>query len=185
MQRADAALLFAGSSIMHRKLFLLACIVFISMGTRCLPTSARDGNSGIRGTTSLTTARDGNSGIGGTTSPTSARDGNSGIRGTTHSIVVSGVPGGPTIGGPASVEFAIAPVEADKPIYGRAIFVKSDAQGIFKVELPPGTYWIGPKAKALDPIKYAPGPVEFSETVVEVKAGNFISVELVTTGYAP
>jgi len=56
---------------------------------------------------------------------------------------------------------------------------------MFQVELRPGRYWIGPKAKALDPIKYAPGPVEFSETVVEVKAGTFISVELVVTGYRP
>ena len=140
------------------------------MGTRCLPaspTSANDGNSGMVDT------------------PTSAGDGNSGIRGTTHSIGVSGVPGGSTTGGPASVEFAIAPVEAGKPIYERARFVKSDAQGIFKVELPPGTYWIGPKAKALDPIQYTPGSVVFSEMVVEVKAGTFLSVELVETGYAP
>jgi len=138
---------------MQRKLFFLTCIVFISMGVRCVPTSAQDGNSGIRG--------------------------------TTRSIVISGVPGGPTIGGPASVEFAIAPVEADKPIYDRAIFVKSDAQGMFKVDLRPGTYWMGPKAKAVDPRNYAPGSVVFSEMVVEVKEGTFIPVELVQTGYAP
>ena len=154
---------------MQRKFFLLAWIVFISMGTRCLPTSTGDGNSGIIGTTSTT----------------SAEDGNSGIRGTTLSVGVSGVPGGSTTGGPASVEFAIAPVEAGKPIYERAIFVKSDAHGIFEVELPPGTYWIGPKEKALDPIQYAPGSVVFSEMVVEVKAGTFLSVELVEAGYAP
>ena len=117
--------------------------------------------------------------------PTSAQDGNSGITGTTRSVVISGVPGGGTIGGPSSVEFAIAPVEADKPIYDRAIFVNSDAQGMFKVELRPGTYWIGPKAKALDPIQYAPGAVVFSEKVVEVKEGIFVSVELVQAGYAP
>ena len=155
---------------MHRKSFLIVSIVFISLGTRCLPTSstpARDGNTGVMGTATL------------------ARDGNSGIRGTTHSLVISGVPGGSTTGGPASLEFAIAPVEADKPIYEKAIFFKSDAQGMFKVELPPGTYWIGPKAKALDPMQYDPGSVVFSEMVVLVKEGSFLSVELVETGYAP
>jgi hypothetical protein len=141
---------------MQRKLFPLACIVFVSTGMWCALTS-----------------------------PTSAGDGSSGIRGTTRSIVISGVPGGPTIGGPASVEFAVAPVEAGKSRYDRAIFVKSDAQGKFQVELRPGRYWLGPKAKALDPINYAPGAVEFSEKVVEVKAGTFISVELVMTGYRP
>src|SRR5262245_60758452 len=108
---------------MHKKLFLVACIAFTSMGTQCLPispTQARNGGPGMIGT------------------PTSS-DENSGIVGTTSSLVVSGVPGGPTTGGPTSVEFAIAPVQADKPIYEKAIFVKSDAQGMFKVELPPGT----------------------------------------------
>jgi hypothetical protein len=155
---------------MDRKLFLHVCIVFIYIVTGCLPaspTSARDGDSGIVDMTA------------------SASDGNSGIRGTTRAIVVSGVPGGPTTGGLASVEFAIAPVKAGETIYTQAIFVKSDAQGMFKVDLPPGNYWIGPKAKALDPTEYAPGSVVFSEMVVEVKVGTFVSVELVETGYAP
>lgn len=157
---------------MHRKSFLLVSIVFISLGTRCLPTSP-------------TPARDENTGVMSTGTATLARDGNSGIRGTTHSIVISGVPGGSTTGGPASLEFAIAPIEAGKPIYQKAIFFKSDAQGMFKVELPPGTYWIGAKAKALDPMQYDPGSVVFSEMVVVVKDGSFLSVELVETGYAP
>ena len=153
---------------MHRKLSLLAGIGLILMVTRCMPTSAKDEVPDI----------------GGTASPPPTRNGNSGIRGTTHFTVVSGVPGGTTTGEPASLEFAIAPVEAGKPIYERAIFVKSNAEGFFQVELPPGTYWIGPKAKALDPVKYA-GSSEFSEMVVEVKVGMFPSVELVATGYAP
>ena len=103
----------------------------------------------------------------------------------TRSVVVSGVPGGPTVGGPASVEFAIAPVAADQPVYVKAIFVKSDARGAFEVELAPGTYWIGSKGRALDPLKYEPGAVVFSEMTVEVKERTFISVELVQTGYAP
>lgn len=153
---------------MHRKLFLVAGFGLIFVATRCMPASAQDGIPGI----------------GETASPTSTTTANSGIRGTTHFSVVSGVPGGTTTGEPASLEFAIAPVEAGKPVYQRAIFVKSNAEGLFQVEVPPGTYWIGPKAKALDPVKYA-GSAEFSEVVVEVKAGMFASVELVVTGYAP
>lgn len=140
------------------------------MSARCLPISPTPDTSE-------------NTGMIGTA--TSAGDGNSGIRGTTRSVVISGVPGGPTTEAAVSVEFAIAPVQADKPIYEKAIFVKSDAQGMFEVKLPPGTYWIGPKAKALDPMNYAPGPVVFSEMIVAVKAGTFLSVELVETGYAP
>lgn len=146
-----------GLSIMHRKLFVLAFVVFMSVGTGCTPPSTP---SALQRT---------------------------GIKGTTRSIVISGVPGGPTIGGPASVEFAVAPVEAGKPVFDKdkVIFVKSDAQGMFEVERPPGAYWIGPKAKALDPVKYVQGDVVFSEMVVVVKEGTFISVELVQTGYAP
>src|SRR5207249_3295132 len=68
---------------------------------------------------------------------------NSGLTGTTSVIVRSGVPGGQTTGGPRSIEFAIAPIEGDRPAYQKAIFVKSDQQGKYEVALPPGTYWIG------------------------------------------
>jgi len=145
---------------MQLKRFILTFIAFAAMGGWCLPTSTP---SALHG----------------------AREKNSGIKGTTRSIVVSGVPGGPTIGGPASVEFAIAPVAAEKPVYDKAFFVNSDAQGTFEVEVPQGTYWIGPKAKALDPTLYVPGPVVFSEMFVVVTGGSFISVELVQTAYAP
>jgi hypothetical protein len=57
--------------------------------------------------------------------------------------------------------------------------------GMFKVALRPGRYWIGAKEKALDPVKYVPGEAQFSEMVVEVKPGSFASVELTLTGYAP
>lgn len=145
---------------MHRKLLILTFVAFMSIGGQCQPTS-----------TPIT--------------PQTTTDGNSGISGTTRYIVISGVPGGPTTGGPASIEFAIAPVEAGEPVYDKAIFVKSDAQGMFQVELAPGTYWLGPKAKALDPVQYVPGAEEFTETVVVVESGAYTAVELVQTGYAP
>ncbi|HUE89782.1 MAG TPA: hypothetical protein VMO26_27205 [Vicinamibacterales bacterium] len=144
---------------MYQKLLVLTFIVLTTMGTRCMPSTP----SALQQTP----------------------ESHSGIRGTTRSVVISGVPGGPTTGGLASLEFAIAPIKADKPDYDKAIVVKSDAQGAFEVKLQPGSYWIGAKAKALDPANYVPGPVVFSETVVTVKAGAFIRVELVETGYAP
>ncbi len=111
--------------------------------------------------------------------------GNSGIRGTTRFRVISGIPKGRTTEKLTSIEFAIAPVENDKPAYSKAILVRSDAQGTFEVVLPPGKYWVGPKAKALDPGHYTPGPVVFSERTVVVTAEAFTYVELVETGYAP
>lgn len=95
------------------------------------------------------------------------------------------MPGGETTEELASIEFAIAPVEAGEPAYGKAMFVRSDAQGLFQVELPPGTYWIGPKAKALDPVQYVPGADLLPETVVVVEDGAYAPVDLVITGYAP
>jgi len=116
---------------------------------------------------------------------TSTPDGNSGIEGITRSFTVSGVPGGETTGGPASLEFAIAPVESGEPVYERAIFVTSNESGVFRVQLSPGLYWLGPKGKALDPMGYSAGAVAFSEMTVEVDAGGFSFVELSLTGYAP
>jgi hypothetical protein len=145
---------------MQRTLFIMTLIACASAGTRCMGSSMP---STLQG------------GV----------DVGSGIKGTTRSLLVSGVPGGPTTGGPASLEFAVAPVEADKPAYARAIFVTSDAQGVFAMALRPGTYWIGSKAKALDPLRYVPDSVVFSETVVVVKEGAYVSVELTLTGYAP
>jgi hypothetical protein len=109
----------------------------------------------------------------------------SGITGTTRFDVVSGVPGGETTSRPAAIEFAIAPVQAEKPLYERAVFVKSDTQGAFKVALAPGTYWIGAREKALDPTRYVPGEITFSEMTVVVSVGRFVTVSLVQTGYAP
>jgi len=109
----------------------------------------------------------------------------SGLKGTTSFIVRSGVPGGQSRGGPRSIEFAIAPIEGDKPAYQKAIFVKSDAQGNYEVALPPGTYWIGPKAKALDPVHSRPLTGEFPEHVAVVKEGGFTRIDLVMTAYAP
>ena len=76
-------------------------------------------------------------------------------------------------------------MDGKTPIYAKASFVKSDAQGVFKVNRPPGTYWIGAKEKALDPARYSPRDLEFSEMVVVVPAGTFVTVALVQTGYAP
>jgi hypothetical protein len=109
----------------------------------------------------------------------------SGLKGTTSVIVMSGIPGGQTTGGPRSVEFAIVPIEEDRPVYHKAIFVKSDQQGNYEVVLPPGKYWIGPKAKALDPVHYRPGTLELAEQITVVKEGEFTRIELVEVGYAP
>ena len=109
----------------------------------------------------------------------------SGLRGITSSIVRSGVAGGLTTGGPTSVEFAIAPMEGDRPAYQNAIFVKSDKQGKYEVALPPRRYWIGPKAKALNPANYRPGAVVLPEKEAVVKAGVFTQLDLVEVGYAP
>jgi hypothetical protein len=124
------------------------------------------------------------SGSGPGTQPT-AVSASSGITGTTRFEAVSGVRNGATTSRPASIEFAIAPVEGTTPIYAKAQFVKSDGQGAFKVSLLPGTYWIGAKEKALDPVRYSPRDLEFSEMTVIVPAGAFVAVALVQTGYAP
>lgn len=109
----------------------------------------------------------------------------SGLEGTTHFKVMSGVPGGRTSVRLASIEFAIAPVENDKPSYSRSVFIKSDEQGNFKVSLPPGKYWLGPKGKALDPVNYAPASFSVSEETVVVKQGTFTKIDLFQVGYAP
>jgi hypothetical protein len=85
----------------------------------------------------------------------------------------------------ASVEFAIAPVEADKPLYDKTRFVTTDERGQFEVELHPGKYWIRPKSKALDAANYDPGSVVLSEMSVAVKEGTFVAIEIVKTGYLP
>jgi hypothetical protein len=94
------------------------------------------------------------------------------------------MPGGPITGGPASMEFAIAPIRDDQPEYENAIFVKSDPHGRYEVALPPGRYWVGPKAKALDPENYQPAAVMFPEEVVVVREG-FAELDLLEMGYAP
>ena len=110
---------------------------------------------------------------------------NSGLEGTTRSAVVSGVPGGKTTGGPASVEFAIAPIEGDKPSFAKAIFVKSERDGKYRVALPPGKYWIGPKAKAQGATNFAPPAVVFRETKAVVTQGAFTHLDLSEISYAP
>ena len=109
----------------------------------------------------------------------------SGLKGTTSFIVRSGIPGGQTTGGPRSMEFAIAPIEGDKPAYDKAIFIKSDQKGNYEVALPPGKYWIGPKAKALNPVNHRPGAILLSEEMAVVKEGEFTKIDLVEVGYAP
>jgi len=109
----------------------------------------------------------------------------SGLRGITKSGVRSGTPGGPTTGGPVSGEFAIVPMQGDRPDYQNAIFVKSDQHGRYEVSLPPGRYWLGPKAKALDPTNFHPGAMTFSEEVVVVGEGSFTELDLFEMGYAP
>jgi hypothetical protein len=76
-------------------------------------------------------------------------------------------------------------MEGDRPTYQNAIFVKSDKQGKYEVALPPGRYWIGPKAKALNPANYRPGAVVLPEKEAVVKEGVFTQLDLVEVGYAP
>jgi hypothetical protein len=109
----------------------------------------------------------------------------SGLEGTAHSKIMSGVPGGSSTGGPAIIEFAIAPIEKDAPAYNKALFVTSDRAGKYKISLSPGKYWIGPKAKASNSINYDPGPVSFSEKIVVVEPGTFTQVDLFEVRYAP
>jgi hypothetical protein len=73
----------------------------------------------------------------------------------------------------------------DRPEYQHAIFVKSDMQGKYEVVLPPGRYWIGPKAKVRDPKNYRPDAVTFHEKAVVVQEGKFTEVDLLEEGYAP
>ncbi len=113
-------------------------------------------------------------------------EGNSGLTGTIRSITVSGMPGGKTRGSPISIAFAIAPVANDQPVYSKAIVVQSDASGNYEVVLPPGTYWIGSKAKALDPSRVSLMPaIPFPEQIVAVEAGRFTRVDLSLKVFAP
>jgi hypothetical protein len=109
----------------------------------------------------------------------------SGIRGWTIYRVHSGAEGGKTIESRHSMEFAIVPIAGDRPLFGKAIFVKSDEQGRFEIALAPGKYWIGPKKKALDPTGFVPGPIMFSERVMVISEGAFTDVEIFGESYAP
>jgi hypothetical protein len=110
---------------------------------------------------------------------------NSGIKGMTKAIVMSGIPGGQNTERFVSIEFAIAPVVNGKPDYAKAVFVRSDQKGEYKLALPPGRYWIGPKAKALNPEGYAPPDSSFSEQLAVVKEGVFTQIDLAEIKYAP
>ncbi len=110
---------------------------------------------------------------------------NSGLEGTTTSEVISGIPGGMTTRRAASVEFAIAPLEEGKPVLGRAVFVRSDGEGKYRVALPPGAYWIGSKRKALGVANPPQAAVEFRETTAVVTEGVFAHLDLLQVSYAP
>jgi hypothetical protein len=109
----------------------------------------------------------------------------SGIRGWTIYKLHSGAEEGKTIERRSSMEFAIALIEGDSPAFSKTIFVKSDEQGRFEITLAPGTYWIGPKKKALDPTGFVPGPITFSEQIVVVREGAFTNVDIFGESYAP
>jgi len=119
------------------------------------------------------------------TSTNTFTTGNSGLKGITSAFVASGVPGGGLDGGPSSIEFAIAPVKDGDPEFSKTIFVTSDEQGQYEVALPLGTYWIGPKDKALNPETFDPGIVSFSEVITDVTEGVFTEVNLTQIAYAP
>jgi hypothetical protein len=115
-----------------------------------------------------------------------ADEGNSGLQGMIYSVTLSGMPGGRTRSRPISMEFAVAPVTNEQPVYHQAILVKSDVSGHYEVVLPPGTYWIGPKAKALSPASAGTMPnMSFPEKIVQVEAGRFTHLDLSQKGYAP
>lgn len=69
-------------------------------------------------------------------------------------------------------------------MFDKAIFVTSDASGRYQVVLTPGEYWIGPSGKALDPLNYPGGAVEFSTMVVKVNEGEFTTVDISEIGFA-
>jgi len=110
---------------------------------------------------------------------------NSGLEGTTRSMVMGGMRGSRPTGGPTSMEFAIAPIEGSGPAYDKVVFVKSDREGKYRVGLPQGRYWIGPKAKALDPVRYRPQATVFREQEATVMEGTFTHLDLSEVGYAP
>ena len=110
---------------------------------------------------------------------------NSGIEGTTSSLVIGGVAGSKPTGEPASIEFAIAPLEGDKPAFDRAIFVKSERDGKYRVALPPGKYWIGPKAQAQGATNFPPLDVEFRAKTAVVTEGALTHVDLSEIHLAP
>jgi hypothetical protein len=115
---------------------------------------------------------------------TDAQRQKSGLTGTTTMVVNSGLPGGNATKSLQSLEFAVAPIQDDMPVYKKSMIVKSDSQGQYAIALPPGLYWIGPKAKALDPEHYHP-TTTFTEVTVAVKTGEVSRVDLVETAYAP
>src|SRR5262252_8213890 len=109
----------------------------------------------------------------------------SGLKGTTISRVVGGVPGGQTTETRTSVEFAIAPIEGGAISYKKAMFVTSDRDGQYRVILPPGTYWMGAKSRAMNPTNYLPGAKVVAEKEVVVREGVFTEVDLLEVAYAP
>jgi len=115
---------------------------------------------------------------------TDAQRQKSGLTGATTMVVKSGLPGGDATKSPQSLEFAVAPIQDDMPVYKKAMIVKSDSKGHYAIALPPGTYWIGLKAKALDPEHYHP-TTTFTEVTVVVKTGEVSRVDLIETAYAP
>jgi hypothetical protein len=109
----------------------------------------------------------------------------SGIEGTTIAVVMSGIPGGPRQVVRKALEFAIAPIEEEQPMYHLAQFVTSDEHGDFAIRLAPGRYWIGPKAKAIDPQNYFPTVCVFQEQIVNVRADAITKSDLTQECFAP
>lgn len=108
-----------------------------------------------------------------------------GLAGTTRFRVVSGVPRIQPTERATSLEFAIAPIEGGTIVYEKAVFVRSDAEGEYRAVLPPGTYWVGPKAKAIDPSHYGSSATLFAENIAVVSEGQFTKVDVLEVGYAP
>lgn len=110
----------------------------------------------------------------------------SGIKGTTYSKVISGVLGGPTIIHPISLEFMIAPKEGSKLAFSKAIQIKSDNEGKYKIALPPGRYWVGANEKAQKPSNNFPKrSSRITEKEVYVAKDTFIEVDVYQVSTAP
>ena len=107
------------------------------------------------------------------------------LRVTTLFKVIGGMPDTETPSRKIRLEFAIAPMEGNRPLLDEARIVSSDENGEFEGYLAPGRYWIGPKGRALDPDRYDPGGSEIQQMILKIKTDGITRVNLLKIDYAP